>query len=112
MGSGCQRVRCLPYADMDVIAGEWADGRTGVVRGTRLEKNEFGCLVHTAEGLKTGLPAGAPPNYFSLLEQVIPFFQTGQAPIALAETFEITAFLEAANTGREQGGAVVDLAAL
>ena len=109
MKTGCQQVQATVYDDLDVIVGQWADGRSGVVRGTRFEKNEFGCVVHAAGGVKIGQPAASPPGYFSLLEQVLPFFQTGQSPIPLAETFEIVAFLEAANQSRAQAGATIAL---
>ena len=109
MGTGCQRVRTIPCPALDVIIGEWADGRTGVIRGTRFEQNEFGCVVHTDSGVHLGKPAGTPPNYFSLLEQVLPFFQTGQSPISTREMFEIVAFLEAANRSREEDGSMVAL---
>lgn len=109
MGTGCERVQGQPYADLDLIAGEWADGRTGVIRGTRFEQNEFGCVLHTDNGVKMGKPTGTPPGYFSLLEQVLPFFQTGQSPIPIAETFEIMALLEAANQSRQQNGTPITL---
>ncbi len=112
MGVGCERVRCLPYQDMDVIIGEWKDGPLGVVRGTRFEKNEFGCVIHTSAGTRAGVALGTPPNYFLLLQQVMQFFETGISPIDLEETFGITSFLEAANASREQGGTATHVVSL
>jgi hypothetical protein len=112
MGMGCERVRCLPYQDMDVIIGEWGDGRLGVVRGTRFEKNEFGCVIHTTAGARAGVALGTPPNYFLLLQQVMQFFETGISPIDLGETFAITSFLEAANASRKQDGRAVQVQSL
>lgn len=112
MGVGCERVRCLPYQDMDVIIGEWEDGRLGVVRGTRFEKNEFGCVIHTRAGARAGVALGTPPNYFLLLQQVMQFFETGISPIDMGETFGITSFLEAANASREQDGTTVHVQSL
>ena len=107
MGAGCQQVRCLPLADMDLMVGEWVAGRVGVVRGTRFEKNEFGCVVHTAAGVRVGRPTGQPPNYVSLMEQVLQFFERGVSPVAIEETFGIVAFLEAVNRSREREGQII-----
>jgi len=112
MGRGCERVQCVARDGMDVVVGEWSDGRLGVVRGTRFSKGQFGCVVHTGGGVYAGLAQSTPPGYYLLLQRVIPFFERGTSPIDVAETFEITAFLEAADASRAQGGAIVPLATL
>ena len=109
MGTGCLRARCIAYPEVDVVIGEWEDGRIGVLKGTRLPKSQFGCIVHTDQGTECGLALSTPPFYYGLMQQVVKFFQTRTAPIDTQETIEIVAFLEAADTSRAQGGAVVEL---
>jgi hypothetical protein len=106
MGTGCQRVRCLPYENMDLMVGEWGDGRLGIVRGTRLKDTNFGCIIHTPTGTRCAIAEAKPPYFFFLLQRVVEFFQTGTSPIDISETYEIAAFLEAANRSREHGGGV------
>lgn len=112
MGAGCESVRALAYPETDVVVGTWADGRVGVLRGTRFPKGGFGCVVHTDAGTHVGLAQSTPPYYALLLQRVLPFFQTGVSPIPARETFNIIAFLEAADASKAQGGAVVPVATL
>jgi hypothetical protein len=109
MGLGCEMVRCIPYEDVDVIMGQWQDGRVGVVRGTRFKGGEFGCVVHTDNGTRCGVAQSTPPGYYGLMQVVVEFFRTGVAPIDVRETFEIASFLEAANWSREHAGQITRL---
>ena len=110
MGVGCQRVRCLGYPEIDVVIGEWADGRIGVLRGTRFERGDFGCVVHTDQGTRCGIAESQPPYYLLLLREVLEFFRTGISPIDMGETLNIISFLEGADVSRTQGGKVVSAA--
>lgn len=112
LGHDCRTVRCISYPGTDAVLAEWADGRLGVMRGTRFEKNDFGCVLHTSAGTRLGLSASKPPSYYLLMQQVIRFFATGVSPVPIEETFAIVSFLEAADRSKVQGGAVVDVAAL
>ncbi|MBX3013656.1 MAG: Gfo/Idh/MocA family oxidoreductase [Caldilineaceae bacterium] len=109
MGAGCQQVQCVERAGQDVVIGEWRDGRIGVLRGTRAGAGQFGAVAHTENTVKAGVAQAAPPSYYLMLQQVLPFLQNGQSPIPLAETYEITAFLEAAERSRAAGGKVTPL---
>jgi hypothetical protein len=97
---------------VDVVVGEWSDGRTGVMRGARFEKSDFGCVVHTSAGTRCGLAQPTPPGYYCLLQKVVEFFKTGVSPIDVQETFGIMAFLEAADKSKERDGASVQLESL
>ena len=110
MGPGCASARCIAYPDLDVVIGEWEDGRMGVLRGTRIEDRQFGCVLHTADGTRCGIAGSQPPYYYLLLRQVMAFFQTGVSPIDVHETLDIIAFLEAAEQSRAEAGAVIALA--
>jgi predicted dehydrogenase len=112
MGPGCKSLRCVNRPDVDIVVGEWSDGRTGVMRGTRLEKGDFGCIVHTNAGTRCGLAQTTPPGYYCLLQKVVEFFATGVSPIDIQETFGIIAFLEAADRSKERDGAWVRLGSL
>jgi predicted dehydrogenase len=112
MGLGCEAVRCLPYEDVDVVIGQWQDGRIGVVRGTRFKGGQFGCVVHADNSTRCGFAQSTPPGYYGLMQVVVAFFQTGVAPIDVRETFEIASFLEAANRSREHGGQITRLECL
>ncbi len=111
MGAGCRAARCVTYPDMDVVIGEWADGRLGVLRGTRFKGGQFGCVVHTDAGTRVGVARSTPPYYALLLQQAVGMFRGGEPPIDIRETLEIVAFLQAANQSKAQGGARVELAA-
>jgi len=109
LGAGCRSVRTISYKDMDVVIGEWADGRLGVMRGTRFGKYDFGCVLHTNAANRMGLALGRPPSYHPLVQQVIRFFETGLSPVPVEETFAVMAFLEAADKSKALAGAAVDL---
>ena len=111
MGTGCRTAQCVSTADMDVVIGEWDDGRLGVLRGTRFKGGQFGCVVHTEAGTRVGVAGSTPPYYALLLRQVMGMFRGGEPPIAIGETLEIVAFLEAADRSKAAGGAEIALAA-
>lgn len=108
MGPGCRSVRCTsgPYAT--VATGEWADGRIGTVHGNLAGAHGFGFTVWCEKGVRSG-PVSTGYIYRELLKQVVTFFETGTAPVAHAETFEIIAFAQAALASVEQGGERVAL---
>lgn len=107
MGPGCNRVRSIEYPDVDVVIGEWDDGRVGVLRGTRVGRAGFGCVVHTDEETTCATARSTPPYYALLLEEVVEFFRTGSSPIDIQETWAIIAFLEAADQSKAMSGAPV-----
>jgi predicted dehydrogenase len=109
MGSGCKNVRCVHYDDLDVVIGEWDDGRLGVMRGTRFGKGGFGCVVYTDQGTRCGMAQSTPPYYYLLLKKMLAFFESGESPIDIQETLDIVAFLETADQSRAQGGLVLPL---
>jgi len=110
MGRGCRKVRTVSGADIELVVGQWDDGRLGTVRGFRKpELKQFGCTLTTDGGVFCGLVRNDPPYYALMLREIMAFFLTRRSPIDLAETVEIVAFLEAADRSRQQGGAVIAL---
>jgi hypothetical protein len=112
MGAGCKEVRCVAYRDLDVVVGEWKDGRIGILKGTRLERGDFGCIVHTNTATRLSLAKSTPPYYFFMLQKIAEFFRTGVSPIQIRETFDIIAFLEAAERSRDLRGRTVQTESL
>ncbi len=117
LGPGCRQVQTLARPGVDVVLGDWvgcqggdlATERTGVMRGTRVGAREFGYVVHTAAGVRCGLADATSATTARLLADILAFFRSGRSPIDLAMTFEIIAFLEAAETSRAQGGRAMPL---
>ena len=109
MGPGCRQVQCVARTDADLVLGDWIDGRLGVLRGTRVGAGQFGCVVHADQGVKCSLAQPTPPYYYVLLRAILRYFQSGVSPIDLQETYEIIAFLDAAEQSRARGGEPVAL---
>ena len=110
MGTGCRCVHAGTGPNMDLVVGQWSDGRMGTLRGFRHEAlKKFGCTIATDQGVFHAIARSEPPYYAFLLREIMAFFQTGKSPIDLAETVEITAFLEAANASKAQAGRPVEL---
>ncbi len=52
MGPGCKRVERSYHEGWDVITGEWADGRLGVVRTIREGKKDYGVVAFGEKEIK------------------------------------------------------------
>ena len=104
MGPGCKRVTNTKEKGTDVVTGTWADGRIGTVRGIRAGKADFG-FVAFAEKAVTAVTVGTKDIYRELLKKVVEMFATGKSPLAIRETLEIVAFIEAANKSGANHGA-------
>ena len=109
LGTGCQNVRLVEKPKLDIVVGEWDGGQMGILHGTRFPTRDFGCVVHTSEGTRLGVAQSTPPYYASMLQEVMAFFRSGHSPIAIEETMEIIAFLEAADASRKREGQQVSL---
>jgi predicted dehydrogenase len=104
LGRGCTEVSVKANADHDVMTAVWKDGRIGTVRGNRQGNNKFGAVLHRTKGSSfVDVYANPKPYYASLLEEIIAFFQTGNAGVSIEETVEIIRFIEAANESRSTG---------
>ena len=91
---------------MEVVVGEWADGRLGTFRGTRAGKHGYGGMAFGTEGVA---PVGAYEGYEHLVYEIIRFFRSGQPPVSEAETLEIFALMTAADMSKARNGAPVSL---
>jgi hypothetical protein len=104
MGPGCQRLTCTHEKDVDVVTGQWSDGRLATVRGIRSGKAGYGAVAFTDKGVKP-LALGSRFFYRELLKQVVAMFANKKAPLDVAESVEIMAFIEAANRSAVNHGA-------
>jgi predicted dehydrogenase len=95
IGPGCQRVTCTHEKDVDVVTGQWQDGRVAGVRGIRSGKSDYGCLAFTEQGVLP-VPIGTRYIYRELLKKIVEMFETKKAPLDIRVTVEIVAFIEAA----------------
>ena len=108
MGAGCEAVWSASNDDVDVITGQWRDGRIGTMRGIRKGVQGYG---YTAYCEKTIVRSSINASYIyrELLKQVVKMFETGKSPIDISETVEIVAFIEAVMKSAENDGAKTEL---
>ncbi len=98
LGAGCREVLAVRGDDCDFVAGRWADGRLGTLRGHRTGNDAFGGTLHRqTASVSFDVSKGRKPYYASLLEKVIPFFRRESGVVELAEAVEVIRFLEAAD---------------
>lgn len=108
MGSGCEKVTCLGNADGEVVTGLWSGGRVGTIRGLRKGASPYGFTVFGEKSVTTQ-PVSTQFIYRELLKQIVGMFTTREMPIDLRETLEIVAFIEAAKSSLDKGGAITTL---
>ena len=109
MGAGCEAVWCAFSEDGEVTNGIWRDGRIGTVRGTRKGAHAYGFDAWGEKGVRSAA-INAGYIYRELLKRVVGMFETREAPIDIAESVEIVAFIEAALKSAQSGGEKVALA--
>ena len=103
MGRGCESVRRGKTADGKIeVVGTWKGGRTGTFREIEGYRGQ-------AQGTQGSADVGAFDGYAPLVAEAVKFFQTGIAPVALDETLELFAFMEAADESKRRNGAEVRL---
>src|SRR5262245_32385365 len=108
MGPGCQRVTCTHEKDVDVVTGQWKDGRAATVRGIRRGQSDYGALAFAEKGVEP-VPIGTKYIYRELVKKIVEMFETKKSPLDIAVTLEIVAFIEAANESGHNHGAGVNI---
>jgi predicted dehydrogenase len=104
MGPGCRRVTSTHEKGVDVVTGQWKDGRVASVRGIREGASGYGFIGFAERGIKA-VTIGLAFIYRELLKKIVEFFKTGKPPVEPATTMEIIAFIEAANKSGINHGA-------
>jgi predicted dehydrogenase len=109
MGPGCETVSRLQTKDYEFVVGLWKGGRIGTFRGLRTGKRGYGSTVFGTKSIAQG---GKYGGYEPLVDEIIKFFKTGNAPVPPEETIEIFAFMSAADESKAKGGAAVSITEL
>ena len=104
MGPGCQRITCTHEKDVDVVTGQWKDGRVAGIRGIRKGRADYGVVAFAEKGVQN-VAIGTSVIYRELLKKIVEFFEKKKSPLDPAETVEIMAFIEAANKSGANHGA-------
>jgi predicted dehydrogenase len=110
MGTGCAKLTRRIEVDADVTTCTWSDGRVGVYHGTL--KGAAPQPLIRIWGEKGTTQASGPGGYDGLVQAIAEFFQTGRAPVDVAQTLEIFEFMTAADLSKARNGAEVQLAEL
>jgi len=90
--------------DVDLVTGQWKDGRVASVRGIRSGRSDYGCVAFTEQGVRP-VPIGTTYIYRELLKKIVEMFKTNKAPLDIHVTLEIIAFIEAAFKSANNHGA-------
>lgn len=106
MGPGCEKVSRMHTPQGDIVTGVWADGRLGTFRALVEGPALYGGTAFTADG---AVEAGGYAGYKVLLDRILDYLVSGEAPVSLDETVEIFTFMEASNLSLERGGKSVSL---
>ncbi len=101
LGTGVETVTRTFTENTDVVTGTWSGGRVGVLYGLRNQKTGYKV---TKFGSKAIVDQKSGGDYTPMLRHMVEFFRTGKAPVPLATTVEIFAFMEAADESKRQGG--------
>ena len=123
MGPGCVTVSCTSTPHAEVITGVWEDGRVGTYRGIKKGALKYSATVFGDKGVSVaGVYGHGVPNkgivplndkymgYEGIAIEMAKFFKGGPAPVSLAETLEIFAFMEAAQQSKQNQSVPVRVA--
>jgi hypothetical protein len=108
MGPGCESVWCVFTGGTEVVIGLWKDERIGTVRGVRDGASSYGFTAFCEKSV-VAHQINVAYIYRELLKRIVEMFQTGKAPLDIAESVEIVAFIEAALRSAQFDGGHVDL---
>jgi predicted dehydrogenase len=103
MGPGVAEVRADLSEPRDFIALRYTDGRSANLRLERVGNYDFGATVHGTKAVHH-FTVDFGPVYTRLVAGMVRFFTDGQAPVALRDTVENVAVIEAAHRSIEKGG--------
>jgi WD40 repeat protein/predicted dehydrogenase len=106
LGPECESVRRISNDDVELVIGQWSDGRIGTFRGLRRGRRGFGGTAFGEKGIRTLVRDG---QYEYLVAAIVEFFRTGEAPVTAEETLAVYAFMEAADESKRRQGALVSL---
>src|SRR5262249_45588068 len=74
MGPGCQRVSCVHEKDVDVVTGQWKDGRVAGIRCIRAGASPYVYTAFTKDKVEN-VPVSTAVIYRELLKKAVYFFE-------------------------------------
>ncbi|MBR0458726.1 MAG: Gfo/Idh/MocA family oxidoreductase [Victivallales bacterium] len=103
MGRGAIAVTTIPDRNGVLCHVAYADGRRGIVEMTN-NCYKYGALVRKFTGASEVCHVtGRVPFYKMLMDQIVDFIANGTQPVALEDTFEVMAMLDAAELSFQTG---------
>lgn len=114
MGPGCSTVQRRQTRHCDLVSCVWDDGRLGTYRGLRENAAAcgatFGATVFRTDGVTVADQFDDyADSYRALCVDIARFFTHGQSPVAMEQTLEIYALMEAADESRRDSSAVINV---
>ncbi|HNT65718.1 MAG TPA: Gfo/Idh/MocA family oxidoreductase [bacterium] len=107
LGPDCRNVMRLSRTD-DIVLGYWEDGRIGGYRGLRKGFAGYGATIFGNNAIRSFQYHG-DSLFHPLLQKIMAFFHSGQAPVHRQETEMMFAFMEAADISKAHDGKLVQL---
>ena len=92
----------------EVVTGLWEDGRIATLRALRDGPYQFGFTLFGQNVIHSEM-ISTRYLYRELLKQIVKMFETNQVPVAIEETLEILAFMEAAQISARRDGSPITL---
>ncbi|MBD2843828.1 Gfo/Idh/MocA family oxidoreductase [Paenibacillus sp. IB182496] len=103
LGPDCRAIRPAGDARHDLIVGEWAGGRYGVVRGNRTGSDAFRLTVHYERASRSAsLLTHEIPYVRTMLLRYIAMCERDAAPIEPQETLAVLRCADAVNRHRKR----------
>lgn len=110
MGPNCVSVQTTTTEDQDIVVGKWADGRLASYHGLRNNHSRFGMTIHRKSGVQNVDASDmTAPWYASMMKQVVPALIEGKTAVPVEDSLAVMAFMEAANTSRDNNGKLVEI---
>lgn len=94
MGGNFKHIHVENNVGYEVVTIEFNDGRIATIRGDLTHYQEFGAIIHRNDQAIPVEISKGKPFYASLLERVVPFFQTGKSPISAEEMMSVIRVME------------------
>jgi hypothetical protein len=105
LGCSAESVSASGDDNFDLVTGHWRGGKTGIMHGDRKNYKGFTYSIKTEHEAQAGSIEVDDATNGSLVAAMLEFFKTGLTPVAIEETLEIIAYLEAANRSLRTGKA-------
>lgn len=106
MGGGCVSVTRTTTPTASVVTGLWSGGRVGTLHAIHEGAKGYKVIRFGKDQIFEQKSEG---DYTPMLREIVKFFETKQPPLAIKQTLEIYAFMEAAEESKRRGGNTISL---